>query len=274
MSAIRSMLVHFDAHPSSVGRLKLARDLAGQHGASVAAAYGVPMSLSDVAASTDGTPAGWIEYQAIHAERQRGAFELFEAAVKEPGPSVHWIDLQRMPKGPLFSHHALFADLLVLGARTPGSWFARATPVDVAETVSIASGKPALIVPHGFSTCAHRIVVAWQAGREAMRALTASIPFLQKADEVHLAHWNEPESESPDFPALQHYLRLHDVESTCHEFGRADAVGEAMLELARELHADLLVMGCYSHSRLREFVLGGVTRTVLASPTLPVLVAH
>jgi nucleotide-binding universal stress UspA family protein len=274
MSAIRSMLVHFDAHPSSVDRLKLARDLAGRHGASVAAAYGVPMSLSDVAASTDGTPAGWIEYQAIHAERQRGAFELFEAAVKEPGPSVHWIDLERMPKGPRFSHHALFADLLVLGPRTPGSWFARATPVDVAETVSIASGKPALIVPHGSSTCAHRIVVAWQAGREAMRALTASIPFLQKADEVHLAHWNEPESESPDFPALQHYLRLHDVESTCHEFGRADAVGEAMLELARELHADLLVMGCYSHSRLREFVLGGVTRTVLASPTLPVLVAH
>jgi hypothetical protein len=112
---------------------------------------------------------------------------------------------------------------------------ARELPADFAESVVIDSGKPAIVVPHDLNTSSlgHRVVIAWKAGREAMRALTAALPLLQEADQVHLAHWSEPVGDVPDFPALEHYLRLHDIEPVRHKFGRSDSVGEAISRSAR-----------------------------------------
>jgi nucleotide-binding universal stress UspA family protein len=272
--ALRSILVQFDADPSATHRLQVARRLAGRHGASVAAAYAVPKRRPPVAACDDGTPASLFEHDAIEAEQQRAARECFEAALRAPGPDARWIETDRREGCRGFVDHALWADLLVLGAETRGRW-TKELRAGFAETVVIDSGKPAIVVPHEASTgpVGRRIVVAWKAEREAMRALTGALPLLQAADQVHLAHWSEPDRDVPDFPALERYLRLHAIEAVRHKFGRADSVGEAILALGTSLTADLLVMGCHGHARMRELVLGGVTRSVLAAPTLPVLIA-
>lgn len=276
MPSIRSILVHFDAQPACVERLQVARRLAEQHGACVTAVYAVPPSFSQVPYSADVSPAALAAFREIDDERLRQAFGSFEAAMKEPGPHARWVPITGVAVFSDFVHAALFADLLVLGQRPPGSRLKRDMPADFAESVVIASGKPAIIVPRVVTELSpgHRVVVAWKATREAMRAVTAAFPLLQRADQVHLAHWSEAACGPQDFAAIEHHLRLHDIEAVRHEFGRSEAVGEAMLALVSEVAADMLVMGCYGHARWREFVLGGATRTVLQSMTVPVLLAH
>jgi nucleotide-binding universal stress UspA family protein len=96
------------------------------------------------------------------------------------------------------------------------------------------------------------------------------------ADTVHVLHWDSPEDdEKDDGSRIQAYLRRHGVEARYRsESSVAGSVGDSLLDLACDLSADLLVMGCYGHTRAREFVLGGVSRTLLRSMTLPVLMSH
>jgi nucleotide-binding universal stress UspA family protein len=99
---------------------------------------------------------------------------------------------------------------------------------------------------------------------------------MQGARSVHvlLARWTD--DDDPDGLNIERYLRCHGIDAVLHaDAGHgADAAGDALLALARDVSADLLVMGCYGHSRARELVLGGATRTVLQSMMLPVLMAH
>jgi nucleotide-binding universal stress UspA family protein len=114
-------------------------------------------------------------------------------------------------------------------------------------------------------------LIAWKATREAARAVTAAIPLLQRARQIHLVA-----EDDGDAPELEAYLRLHGVQAPLQRRAavRAASAGDDLLSLAADAGADLLVMGCYGHSRARELVLGGASRTVLKSMTLPVLMAH
>ena len=104
----------------------------------------------------------------------------------------------------------------------------------------------------------------------------SSLPLLQRAQSVHILSWaGAEEAVSGERLDLSGYLRLHGVEPIWHrEHQEPEALGERLLSRAFELNAGLLVMGCYGHSRAREWMLGGVTRTVLRAMTLPVLMAH
>jgi nucleotide-binding universal stress UspA family protein len=276
MPSLRSIRVHLDQQPASAHRLQVGRHLAAQHGAVVAGVYAVPPCFSQVPLAADISPSALAALRELDDERRRVAHATFEAAMREPGPYASWAEVGSGAVFGDFVHEALFADLLVLGQRPAAGSHAGEMPADFAESVVIASGRPAVVVPHDSSEPAtgHRVVVAWKATREAMRAVTAALPLLQKADQVHLANWSEPDLEPPDFAAIEHYLRHHDVEPKRHAFGRSSAVGDAMLALCRDVSADLLVMGCYGHTRFRELVLGGASRTVLRSMHIPVLIAH
>jgi nucleotide-binding universal stress UspA family protein len=136
-----------------------------------------------------------------------------------------------------------------------------------------------LVLPHDApagETPARVVVVAWKATREASRAVTAALPLLRRATQVHVVTWQrDDEGNGADAPDIIGWLRSHAVSAVMHRFAeKPEDVGAGMLAQARAFDADLLVMGCYGHSRAREWILGGATRTVLKSMTLPVLIAH
>jgi nucleotide-binding universal stress UspA family protein len=119
-------------------------------------------------------------------------------------------------------------------------------------------------------------VIAWKPTREAALAISAAMPLLQRARRVHVLVWGrEDAGEGGHLLSLDGYLKLHGVDAVWHRHGaEPQALGELLLSRVCDLEADLLVMGCYGHSRAREWVLGGTSRTVLRSMTVPVLMVH
>jgi nucleotide-binding universal stress UspA family protein len=124
-----------------------------------------------------------------------------------------------------------------------------------------------------------RVLVGWNARREAARAVFDALPILQRAKEVKVV-WVNPQSEhdlAQDIPAgdICAALARHGVKCYAAQETRPRAgVGESLLACARDMGADLVVMGCYGYTRLREFVFGGASRYVLAHMPLPVLMSH
>ena len=142
----------------------------------------------------------------------------------------------------------------------------------------LGSGRPVLIVPFiqkGSAKIDHA-VVAWDGGLAASRALAGAMPVLEKCSRVEvvtIAPKDEPVEELPGFNITRHLAR-HGVNAELRQLGPSDDIGAAILAHATNAGADLLVMGGYGHSRVREFIFGGTTRQILSSMTLPVLMAH
>jgi nucleotide-binding universal stress UspA family protein len=269
MAAIKSILLHLDPTPGCTSRLAVAGQLAAQHDATVSALFAVVRSALQTPQLLDEGGAVRSAARDLDAERLRRAREMFDAA--RLGARVKWAEIDVLDVIPGFVRRALAADLLVLGQCNQAQPGTDGVPTDFAESVIIASGRPAIVVPYigRFAEIGRRVLVAWKATAESARALAAALPLLERADRVHVASWGE------DPRMLEGLLRLHGVDAQFHREGPAGAeLGEYLLSRAAELEADLLVMGCYGHSRARELVLGGASRTVLDSMTLPVLMAH
>ncbi|HUF21911.1 MAG TPA: universal stress protein, partial [Burkholderiales bacterium] len=149
----------------------------------------------------------------------------------------------------------------------------------VAETLVFDAGRPVLLLPkegaagHQFN----KVVVGWDGGRSAARALADAIPWLARARSVTVVviTGEKPVQAQQHLGELQRHLDLHDVAAECVE-EPADGLdaGSALLRYCDKVAAELLVMGAYGHSRIRDFVLGGATRTVVSKPSLPVLLSH
>ena len=144
------------------------------------------------------------------------------------------------------------------------------------------SGTPALVLPQGgafdsdaLARAEPTVLLAWKATRESSHAARAALPWLRRARRVHLAAEAPGTTGEPGAAALREWLLLHGVSAEVHEHAVApDRAGERLLSLAAEVSADLLAMGCYGHSRARELLLGGASRSVLREPALPVLMVH
>jgi nucleotide-binding universal stress UspA family protein len=169
--------------------------------------------------------------------------------------------------------HAHAADLVV-ALQTDARWLG-ALNLDIADRLALESGRPILIVPNTGShqPVPKRIVVGWTDRREATRAVFDALPLLQLAKAVTMLEVDpEPGPESAEMRAA---LSRHGVDCEADTAtSRHGNVGDALLAYCVRTRADLLVMGCYGHSRLREFVLGGASRHVLGAMTLPVMMSH
>jgi nucleotide-binding universal stress UspA family protein len=261
-----------DSGPHCGSRLQIARALAGQLGASVTALYAVTPAYVEMSALfTAGVPNDAL--LALDEARLATARQLVSSACAQPGVQIEWQEARDAPEHS-FVGQALYADLLVLGQHDRDHRETGVLP-DFAQSVVIASGRPALVVPYigvrkaTFDT----VLVAWKETRESARALTAALPILSTADTVHVAL----DADVPDVrkTLLQRFLQRHGVEARYHTLaGGGPEIGELMLSMAADLSAELMVMGCYGHSRGRELVLGGASRTIVRSMTLPVLMAH
>ncbi len=172
---------------------------------------------------------------------------------------------------------AQYADLVIVG-QTDSSDNSNMSKDFPAQLV-LAAGRPVLILPYAgsFLSIGSRILIAWNASREATRAITDALPLLKRADSVNLIAIS-PKRDTQGRIAVDdivHYLARHGVNVKVATEHAADIdVGNALLSRSADISADLLVMGGYGHSRLSEWVLGGATRTILESMTVPVLMSH
>lgn len=148
------------------------------------------------------------------------------------------------------------------------------------EEVVMGCGRPVLIIPSygNFEDFGKSVLVAWNGTRESSRAVFDSMPFLKGADKVDVSWLNpDKEEEGIDLPGAEiaTVLARHDIKVLVEAIPTGGlAAGEALLSHASDIGADMLVMGAYGHSRMREFVFGGATRTILESMTVPVLMSH
>lgn len=176
--------------------------------------------------------------------------------------------------------HARCADLIVLGQANPEDADAGYERL-VMQTVVFSSGRPALIVPYiGASALFPRnILVAWDGGREASRAIADALPLLVRAERVTVVSIHTGAARTPidtqSEARLTDYLRAHGIKAELRQHqGSAGEVGEMLISSAADLGCSMMVMGGYGHTRIREWVLGGATRTVMESMTVPVLMSH
>ena len=176
------------------------------------------------------------------------------------------------PVEDVVSERALFSDLVVFSsARSEGAPALRAT----FEAVLLKARRPILLAPAvPVDHIGHNVALAWNGTPEARSALAAAMPFLESAVAVHLLTAASARTDAGTADGVRDYLAWHGIGSQMHVIDGGESVGVALTGKAAAIGADLLVMGGYGHTRLRERILGGVTHHVVNHPELPILLAH
>jgi nucleotide-binding universal stress UspA family protein len=217
-------------------------------------------------------------YRAENEKAGKAAVAKFDQAVRGSGVIAESLLLEAEPAGAgeLFARMARHYDLTLVAQTDPE----KAAPEELLpEAVLFGSGRPVLVVPYiqrsGLKL--DRVMVCWDGSRAAARAVADAMPMLERAksvDVVTVSRDQGPRDNLPGFD-IAHHLARHKIRVELKRIVAGDLdVANALLSHAADSGADMIVMGGYGHSRLREFVLGGVTREMLASMTVPVLMSH
>lgn len=217
-------------------------------------------------------------YRAQIEKAGKAAVARFNAAVQRAGVSAeaHLLQTELAGIDELFAETARRFDLSVVGQIKAGKDF----PEEVLpEAALFGSGRPVLVVPYiqksGMKL--DRVLVCWDGSRAAARAIGDAMPFLQRSksvDVVTIMRSEEPRDELPGVD-IAHHLARHQLKVDFKRIVATDQdVAGIVLSTAADLDSDMIVMGGYGHSRLREFVLGGATRGILGAMTVPVLMSH
>jgi nucleotide-binding universal stress UspA family protein len=262
------------------------RDPAAQFAISIAAKFeahiaGIAFSYDPVITPTvmDGLSAGWVDAQrAENRAAAQQAVDRFEAAAKREGLSAEHriIEANLGRAANLFGRIARCYDLQVVSQTDPE----RVLPDDLLiEGALFESGRPAVVVPYiqkeGLKL--DHILVCWDGSRNAARAIADSLPFLVRGKKVEIVMVRRGDGKTDELPGadLGEHLARHGLTVEVKRLVAANLdVSDVILSYAADCAADFIVMGGYGHSRLREFVLGGATRGILQSMTVPVLMAH
>ncbi|KWH39498.1 universal stress protein [Burkholderia stagnalis] len=274
----KTLLVHLDDSPRCATRVALALDLAQRCNAHLIGLYVVCQDLFEPLRRRD-EPLELAVYERLCESRRKQAEIAFLDAAQRAGRSVEW----RAPAGPATetaTRHARHADLLVLGQTDPHDRTTYIAPHFVEDVVT-GCGRPAIIVPYAglVRTFGENVLIAWDGGREAARAVADALPLLKRARFVTVETVERHRSDPDKTPAgvdVAAYLERHGIRASFATTPREGDIntGETLLNRTSDLHSDLLVMGAYSHARMRERVLGGATRTILETMTVPVLMSH
>ena len=226
-----------------------------------------------------GIPPQFIESQRIDSEKAaRTAVARFEQAAKRAGVSYESLNVSASISGAAerLGRLARRFDLAIVGQPERE----KSAPDEVVDDgVLFESGRPVIFVPYIQKAVLKldRVMVCWDGSRAATRAIADSLPFLRKAKKVEIvmvAGKAGKEDEIPGVDFGQHLAR-HGIEVDVKHITAPDIdVSSTILSYAADTNADMIVMGGYGHSRLREFILGGVTRSILETMTVPALMSH
>jgi nucleotide-binding universal stress UspA family protein len=198
---------------------------------------------------------------------------LTEAPLSEPQLSAHWRE-EIGPEEEVLAEVGRLTDLLVIARPLPEN---DVPSVMTLNAALLESGRPLLLAPPKLPAhVGKNIAVFWNGSIEAARAVAAALPFLCKAEKVVILSAREESDMSPS--ELATYLAWHGISASEHAFSPAGTggvqVAQTLLDEAVTRGTDLIVMGAYTHSRLRQLIMGGVTRHVLHNANLPVLLCH
>jgi nucleotide-binding universal stress UspA family protein len=274
----KTILVHCDASRGTAGRLGIAVDLADRFAGHVVGLH--VRQAFQAPAFTDAGPAMdslYRTYETTMRAEEAMATAAFRDAVGNQGISSEW----RVADGyvdEILAAEARVADLVIVGQAEPDSP-PTATPDDLAEDIAMAAECPVLIVPYigAAKPPGKTVMLCWNDSREAKHAAVGALPLLAAADKAIVLIIDPKASRGREEPGadVAVWLARHGVKVTVQRDSAADSdVGGVILSRAADHDIDLIVMGIYGHSRMRERVLGGASRTLLASMTAPLLVAH
>lgn len=280
----KTIVVHVDGSPEQETRLRAAARLAGEHEAHLVGSAATGIAWLDYALLTGSMGAPMMPESDFNGVRETVQLRLreFETAIARLGVASFESRMIEDDARYALLLESRYADLIVVSRETtaapvPGL----ATQVrGVPEYVALHGARPVLVVPPGWPDLplAGHAVVGWDGSRQATRAIAAALPLLRQAESVKLTLVN-PESmaelhgEEPGADMALHLARHGARVEVVLEHTRGGA-GEALMGVARSAGAGLLVSGAFGHSRYREFVLGGVTRSLLAHSNTPLLIAH
>jgi nucleotide-binding universal stress UspA family protein len=276
----KTILVHVDQTAHSAQRTAVAAAMRRYGAAHVvgAATTGVPAYVWSGDGMVAGLPVPESALEELRAQAER-ALDRFEADAAAAG--LDSLERLRIDEeaGIALSMQSRYCDLAIISQASPDEFLPRQR-ADVPDYIVLNSARPVLVLPCALAQpdIGERVTVAWNGCKEAARAITSALPVLQGARQVDLVifdpersyalHGQEPGAD------MARYLERHGVkvDVTVARAGRHD--GDALLSFAADKSADLIVMGAYGRSRFREIMLGGMTRTVLASSPVPLWMAH
>ncbi|MFC0398328.1 universal stress protein [Paraburkholderia rhizosphaerae] len=276
----KSLLVHLDTSERAPQRLDAALQLARRFGAHLTGLFATFEPDSRAFYVMAGT-ANYYQAHRQRREQQLGALErLFHAESLRANVDVRFVR-SNGPANSSVPQHARYADLVIVGQTDPGD---PESYIDdnFVEYVMMTAGRPVLLLPYAgtFPRLGERILIAWDSSREAARAAYDAVPFLTHAKKCIVVTVRGTAGEPPGerFAGADIALTLarHDASVDVIEVDTAkDApIGDVLLSTAHDQGCDMIVMGGYGHARWRELVMGGATRTILRSMTMPVLMSH
>lgn len=282
---MKDLLVHLGNSPQGEARLEVASRLAGRYSAHLTGLYVVDLPSPAI---FYGDPSGFVDAAMIDQMMARmrenarrdaaGNREKFLDRLRRDGIEGEW----RMVEGisaEIVALHARYADLAIVGQATHED--ETIGTGEIAPAALLSSGRPVLVLPFvgRFPNVGETVLVAWKPCREAARAVNDAIPLLRAARSVTVLAINAESGIAGEgnVPAadIAHHLARHGVKAqAAHTVSGEVSEADALLNYAAEIDADLIVAGGYGHSRVREYIFGGVTRTLLQSMTAPVFFSH
>ena len=264
-----TMLVHVDIEHDSERRIELAISLADRFQATLIGVAGCALWPAFIAGDVGLTESGQYDLQKVAAR-----FDETGKTFRARGRSLERIEWRSAlePPGELLLREARAADLLIVGRRHSEN---DADP----GVIVLRAGRPVLLAPDTVAALPlRRVVVAWKDTRECRRAVRDALPFLQQAKEVLLVGMGEHKSQShgkKELADVAAYLVRHRVIVAAEVWRRPQRpVAAELLHVVKEEKADLIVAGCYGHSRLGEWIFGGVTRELLTASPVCCLLSH
>ncbi|MDQ1831757.1 universal stress protein [Massilia scottii] len=276
----KTILVHVDETARSAHRSDVAARLALLNDAHLvgAAMTGLPAFLLPVGGVQAGLQVAGLPVAELRAEANR-SLDLFETTARRAGASAIERRCLDDEPGMGMSMQARYCDLVVISQSAPDEFLPRLRP-DFPDYVVLNAVRPVLVLPArgAGGSLGQRITVAWNASAEAARAITSALPMLQRAQQVDLVvfdpagagdlHGADPGAD------IALYLARHGVRVDVTVQGAGTDEGQSLLAFAAGKNADLIVMGAYGRSRFREILLGGMTRSMLATSAIPLWMAH
>jgi nucleotide-binding universal stress UspA family protein len=279
--ALKSLVVFVDPSAAGEARVRYAVKLAMQHAAHLIGVFIVPRSWDNDRADCFIRGGGAIRdmmerHHAAERTALAAAGKSFQSLAERDSDSFEFRVIRDGDIDGLARLHCLHTDLVVVGHPSPGGLPARWSP----ERMLLSTGVPFLIVPEEVrqDAPASNVLLAWNASREARRAITDSLPILMAARTVSVvvvdAEKNALHGEEPGAD-IAHFLSRHGVAAEVEQLqSNGSPVAGVILRHAEDNKSDLLVVGAYSHSRKRELLFGGTTQSLLHAVTIPTLIAH
>ncbi len=275
MTAYKSILAYLSDAATARQTLALALKVAVTHAARLRVLHVRPDATNAVPLVGEGMSGAMVEEMLALAEtraanRANELHGLFEQALADTPANAVWVEEVGQEED-LLALVGRLTDLVVMARPSPDS---ESAPLLALNAVLMESGRPLLLVPERpVQQVGRHVAVLWNGSAEASRAVTFAMPFLAGAEKVSIFSASEARSLAQP-QALADYLACHGIKAETRVMPAGGTVETTLLGEVEKAGADMMVMGAYTHSRLRQLILGGVTRHILLHATLPVLMCH